>query len=152
MSRGTARRNALGRAAVSRGTAGRDTAIRDSWHEQDLVDGAVLTALADDLHGRDDLAVRFAAEFIADLPSRCTRMLAACEAQDREALFRVALSIRASAHMVGAGRLAADAQALRALALTAPIEACAAQAALVERSANDSVVALIRVIAGFRDP
>jgi HPt (histidine-containing phosphotransfer) domain-containing protein len=121
------------------------------WHEeQDLVDGTVLTALADDLHGRDDLAVRFAAEFIADLPARCARMLAACDADDRDTLFRAALSIRASAHMVGAGRLAADAQALRELALAAPIEACSAQAAVVERSANDTVVALIRVIAGFR--
>jgi hypothetical protein len=54
--------------------------------------------------------------------------------------------------MVGAGLLAADAQALRLLALRAPMRECAAQASVVERSANESVVALIRVIAGFRHP
>lgn len=122
------------------------------YEERELVDGTVLTTLADELQGRDDLAVRFAAEFIADLPVRCARMHAACGTGDREALLRVALSIRASAHMVGAGLLAADAQALRLLALRAPMTECAAQASVVERSANESVVALIRVIAGFRHP
>lgn len=120
------------------------------YEERALVDSRVLTTLADELQGRDELAVRFAAEFIADLPARCARMHTACDTGDREALLQVALSIRASAHMVGAGLLAANAQALRLLALSASLTECAAQVSVVERSADASVVALIRIIAGFR--
>lgn len=117
--------------------------------ERQLIDEAVLPALADELHGRDELAVRFAADFIADLPARCARMHAACELEDRDELFTVALSIRASAHMVGARLLAAEADVLRGIAVSGRMEACVTQAAVVERSATDTVAELIRVVAGY---
>jgi hypothetical protein len=119
--------------------------------DHELIDETVLAALVDELYGRRDVAVRFASDFVSDLPARCRRMIAACLEDDREELYRVALSIRTSAQMVGARRLAADAAALCAIAMSAPPHVADGQAALVAATSRATIVALAPVIARLRD-
>jgi hypothetical protein len=113
-------------------------------NERELIDESVLTRLIDELYGHRDAVIRFAVSFAADLPSRCRRMRTAFDSDDREVLFEVGLSIRTSAQMAGARRLAKDARALHEAARTASRFECAREVAAVEATAAVTIPALER--------
>ena len=126
-----------------------NAALHNEW---DLIDESVLTTLIDELHGRRDAVMRFAVSFAADLPSRCKRMRTAFDSDEREALFEVALSIRSSAQMVGARRLAKEARALHDAARTASRSECAREVTAVEATAAATIPELERVVDRLRRP
>ena len=81
-----------------------------------LVDETALTALIDEVYGTAAMIIRFATDFVHDLPQRCAQIRTASRDHDCTQVAELALSIRATAQMLGADRLARDAAMLQATA------------------------------------
>lgn len=85
-------------------------------HDVALIDETAIAALLDELDGSRSTIIRFVTDFVHDLPERCREIRQACEEHDCERVAELALSIRSSAQMIGAHRLARDAAMLQATA------------------------------------
>jgi HPt (histidine-containing phosphotransfer) domain-containing protein len=112
-----------------------------------LVDETALAALLDELYGSQGVIIRFVADFVHDLPERCKQIRQACERHDCERVAELALSIRTSAHMIGAHRLARDAAMLQATA-NADDCACEPYVRALEATAAETMPHLISI--GYR--
>lgn len=95
-----------------------------SWPASELLDSSVLSALLDDLGGDTCSLTSFITDFVSLWDTRAQRLTDAVAAQSVDSAHIVLLSIRSSAHMIGANVLEVSATAMLDALHRSGIAAC----------------------------
>lgn len=123
------------------------TAERNStWPASDYLDGSVLRALLDDLGGDIFSLTGFITDFVSLWDTRAQRLTDALAAQSVDAAHVVLLSIRSSAHMIGAVALEASTTTMLDALHHSGIAACAGSIGSLMADGQGSCRALVAVL------
>jgi len=117
------------------------------WPATEYLDRSALRSLLDDLGGDTCSLANFITDFVSLWDTRAQRLADALAAQSIDAVHVVLLSIRSSAHMIGARVLEASTTAMLEVLHRSGIAACAAEVGGLIDDGRGSCRALVTLLA-----